>query len=92
MTFIQIAPGTKCDIFFSEPNLTVDFTAPNSMREVLGFNARVLGPGYNVSDNIISINNTNTIFVHYDLMKDLFVNAKIFDSYLQFLSRCCTRI
>lgn len=73
ITISTVIPQLKSAIEIA-PNFTVDFTEPNSINTVLGFDAKVLNPGYNTSDNIININRTNTIFVNCDLVTGCYVN------------------
>ena len=47
-------------------NYKVDFTAPNSINTVLGFNSITYSEGNHNSENIIEILPVNSIFVHVD--------------------------
>lgn len=73
MSITSVIPQLKSAIEVA-PNFAVDFTEPNSINTVLGFNARVLEHGFNISDNIVNINRTNTIFINCDLVASSYVN------------------
>jgi len=73
ITITSVIPQLKSAIDIA-PNFAVDFTEPNSVNTVLGFDAKVLIQGYNISDNIVNINRTNTIFINCDLVTGSYVN------------------
>ena len=63
--------------FIMKNNYRIDFTVPNSIREVLGFNSRLLGgaDGYYSKDQIINILNVNSVFVNCDLINNSYSNG-----------------
>lgn len=69
-----IAPELKAFIKISH-KFSVDFTAPNSLNNLLGFKNRVLNPGRNIGDEIVKINDVNSIFVNCDLISESYVNG-----------------
>ena len=75
ITISQIVPQLKSSITIAN-NFTVDFTAPNSINSILGFNSQVLNAGLHISENIVNINSTNSIFVNCDLISTSYVNGQ----------------
>ena len=53
----------------------VDFNVNNSIRTVLGFNAKSYGSGYHESENIVNILSVNTILVEASCINGSFVNG-----------------
>lgn len=78
ITISSIIPQLKSSITIAA-NYTVNFTVPNSINVILGFNARILNPGAAaatfISDNIVNINKVNSILVNCDLISDSYVNG-----------------
>ena len=74
ITISTVVPQLKSMIHI-EPNFTVDFTKPNSINHILGFDAKILNAGDYISDNIVNINKTNSIFVNCDLISDSYLNG-----------------
>ena len=56
-------------------NVQVDFTAPNSIRTVLGFDANVYGIGRPLSEHTVNIMHVNSIFVHTNVIGSAYVNG-----------------
>ena len=56
-------------------NVQVDFTTPNSIRTVLGFNSHVYGVGRHLSEHTVDIMRVNSIFVHTDVIGSAYVNG-----------------
>jgi hypothetical protein len=56
------------------PNYQVDFSGPNSIGSVLGFET-VIGHGYNVSPKIVDIIQVNSILVNIDIIMGSYVNG-----------------
>lgn len=56
-------------------NYSVDFTVPNSINTILGFKDKVLNAGTQISDSIVNISKTNTIYVNCDLISSSYVNG-----------------
>jgi hypothetical protein len=46
----------------------IDFTYPNSINGILGFSARLVEGTYNISDDVVNINNVSTIYIKCDLV------------------------
>src|SRR6266853_1812507 len=57
-------------------NYTVDFTKPNSLRLLLGFDSIILNAAYNQSTNIINIQVFNNILINTVLCNGLYINSK----------------
>lgn len=58
-----------------EPNYKVDFTTPNSIRSVLGFNSQIYSSGYNESVNIVNILNVNSLRITSDIIGASYSNG-----------------
>ena len=69
-----IVPQLKSQILI-KANFTVDFTKPNSINNILGFNSKILNTGTHISDEIVNINNTNSLFINCDLISESYVNG-----------------
>ena len=52
----------------------IDFTTPNSVRTVLGFNAKVYSSGYNEAENIVEILSISSLKVTSDIISSSYVN------------------
>ena len=72
---ISVVPAQLKTSIKIGPNFTVDFTVPNSINTLLGFNSEILYPATNISENIANINVTNTVFVNCDLITSSYVNG-----------------
>ena len=57
------------------PNFKVDFTTPNSIRTVLGFDSQVFSEGHNESDNIVNIMSVNSLRVTSDIIGSSYTNG-----------------
>ena len=53
----------------------VDFTTANSLRTVLGFNAKIYAEGYNESENIVNIMSVSSLRVTNDLISGSYNNG-----------------
>lgn len=65
-------PTNKVQIRFNYDNVSIDFTRPNTLREILGFNSQILGPFPTVpfnrlADNVARFNSVNFLIIHSDL-------------------------
>ena len=56
-------------------NVLVDFTIPNSIRTVLGFDGAIYGKGRHLSENTVNIMRVNSIFVHTNVIGSTYVNG-----------------
>ena len=59
-------------IRFEDVNTSIDFTQPDTCRDILGFNSRIVGPFVTVpreeiADNVAAFNTVNYFVVHSDL-------------------------
>jgi hypothetical protein len=62
-------------VSIEHPHYKVDFGVPNSIGSVLGFEAVVIGLGYNESSNIVNIMQVNSILVNIDIIMGSYVNG-----------------
>ena len=53
----------------------VDFTTPNSIRTVLGFDAKIYKSGRHLSEHTVNIMRVNSIFVHTNIIGSTYVNG-----------------
>ena len=56
-------------------NAQVDFSIPNSIRTVLGFNAQIYKSGRHLSEHTVNIMRVNSIFVHTNVIGSTYVNG-----------------
>ena len=54
---------------------TVDFTIKDSLRELLGFDARIYKKGRHVSEHVVNIMSVNSILLHCDIIAGSYVNG-----------------
>ena len=62
----------KVEIRLNYDDVSIDFTQPNTFREILGFNSQVVGPYATVprnilADNVAAFNQVNYFIIHSDL-------------------------
>ena len=62
-------------VSIENPNYKVDFSDDNSIASLLGFEKKVIGLGYNESDNIVNIMPVNSILVNIDIIMGSYVNG-----------------
>lgn len=76
-TSIQIQPNivTLKAILTLLNGYQADFNVENSLRHILGFNARVYTVPYQESDNVVNILNINSIHVIVDLISGSYING-----------------
>jgi hypothetical protein len=75
--YISITPNAstlRC-ILTLENKYRVDFTHPNSLSSVLGFNNKIYSDGYNASENVVNIITINSIFANTDIVGGSYVNG-----------------
>ena len=53
----------------------VDFNIPNSIRTVLGFDAKIYPKGRHLSEHTVNIMRVNSIFVHTNVIGSTYVNG-----------------
>ena len=58
-------------------NYQVDFTSPNSMRHMLGFNQAIYTARYQESENVVNIMNINSILVNINIITGSYVNGRM---------------
>jgi len=76
--YITVSPNTstlKSIIDVTNAYYKIDFTIPNSLRTILGFDAKILSQGHNISDYIVNIIDFNSIFVNCDCITGSYVNG-----------------
>ena len=69
-----IVPELKACINVAQ-NFSVDFTLTGSINTLLGFSNKILGAGSNTADDIIKINDINSILINCDLITNSYVNG-----------------
>ena len=69
-----IVPELKACIKIAQ-GFSVDFTLAGSINFLLGFSNSVLSPGINIADDIIKINDINSILINCDLITNSYVNG-----------------
>jgi hypothetical protein len=67
--------NTFQSIMIINGNVKVDFTIPNSIRTVLGFNSAIYAKGRHLSEHNVNIMKINSIFVHTDIIGSTYVNG-----------------
>ena len=74
ITITEVYPQLKCNVNIGE-NWQIDFSATYSIGKVLGFTGKVYNAGDHLSEEIVNINSTNSIFVNCDLISASYVNG-----------------
>ena len=73
--------ATAKAVFKLTPNYRIDFTVPNSIRTVLGFESRIVGgvlnQKYYPGDSIVNILNVSTVMVNCDLVNNSYNNGVV---------------
>ena len=64
-------------VSIENPSYKVDFSVPNTIGSVLGFDTVVIGFGYNESSNIVNIMQVNSILVNIDIIMGSYVNGSL---------------
>ena len=75
---IILSPNTntlKCVLDIKYANYQIDFAVKNSLRKVLGFDARIYEHGRYNSENLVDIKCVNVILVHCDIIGASRVNG-----------------
>ena len=62
-------------IMIISASVQVDFTVPQSIRTVLGFDSKVYKKGRHLSEHSVDIMRVNSIFVHTDVIGSTYVNG-----------------
>ena len=75
--FINISANTNTlkSVLIIEPGYQVDFTQPNSLSKVLGFNSLKYEEGFHESENVVNILTINSILVNIDIIAGSYVNG-----------------
>jgi hypothetical protein len=66
----------KSVIEIKRDELRIDFTKPNTVREMLGFESKLLLKGYNVSDNTVQITSSSSILIKCSIISGSYHNGK----------------
>src|SRR5438093_185398 len=66
---------TKSYINITKPDYKVDFSKPNTLRDMLGFTSQILSTGFSVSNNVVQITNLTAIMIHCDLIYGSYVSG-----------------
>lgn len=71
--------ATLKSVFQITGTYAIDFTVPNSLNSLLGFNNEIVGgaPGYYSGENIVNILNVNSILVNCDLINNSYNNGAL---------------
>ena len=79
-TAIELIPNrsTLKTIITIKPGYKVSFENDNTIRNILGFNRKVLNAGSHESENIANILDVNTILVHLNIITGSYVNGNPF--------------
>jgi hypothetical protein len=70
--------STLKTVFKLKPNYRIDFTQPNSIRSILGFDSRIVGgtnDKYYSGDHVVNILTVNTVLVNCDLINNSYNNG-----------------
>lgn len=75
ISFTEDSSTSKTRLRFNYPNVYVDFSQPNTFREILGFNSAIYGPFAGaplsiLADKTAAFNQLNYFLIHSDLVKD----------------------
>ena len=62
-------------VSIEDSSYKVDFSVPNTIGSVLGFDRVMIGFGYNESSNIVNIMQVNSILVNIDIIMGSYVNG-----------------
>jgi hypothetical protein len=76
--YITLSANTstmKSTLDITNSDYKINFTIPNSLRSILGFDSIILSKGYNISQDIVNIAEFNSIFVNCDCITESFVNG-----------------
>lgn len=80
ITFVEEVAQLKVSIKLAR-GCQVDFSYPNSINYVLGFDPKIItGDGKHYGENIVNINNVNTLFVNCDIIGNSYSNGKTISS------------
>ena len=75
--FINISANTNTlkSVLIIEPGYQEDFTQPNSLSKVLGFNSLKYEEGFHESENVVNILTINSILVNIDIIAGSYING-----------------
>ena len=65
----------KSFIDISDTKYKVDFTDRTTIKNLLGFNSKILNSGYNISDSTVQIATASSILIHCDIISGSFHNG-----------------
>lgn len=69
--------NTLKSVLTIQGNYEVDFTVPNSINTVLGFDAKKYTKGIHESESIVNIININSIYVHNNLISHSYIDGSL---------------
>ena len=67
--------NTFQSILIVNGSVQVDFTGDKSIRDILGFEAKIFGKGRHLSKNTVNIMRINSIFLHTDVISSTYLNG-----------------
>ena len=76
--YINITPNTqtlKSIIIITNSKCKINFTGPNTIAPIFGFDNIILDKKYNESKNVVNIISINSIFVNVDIINGSYVNG-----------------
>lgn len=80
ITFVEEYAQLKVSIKLAR-GCQVDFSYPNSVNYILGFDPKIVsGDGKHYGENIVNINNVNTLFVNCNVIGNSYSNGKTISS------------
>ena len=65
----------KSFVEITNPIFTVNFQKDKTIRNLLGFNPKIISQGYNISDSTVQITKTSAILIHSDLISGSYNNG-----------------
>ena len=77
--YINISVNTtnsKTIVNITKSQYLVDFTKPGTLREIFGFDSKIIATGYNLSDRVIQITNITSINIEFDLCEGSYVDGE----------------
>jgi hypothetical protein len=86
---VELQPNVntlKCVLKISKPNYSVSFQGDSTLKEMLGFDSKIYGPGSHEGVNNVDILKVNSILVHCDLIGGSYVNGQNFPTLYSFFA------
>ena len=84
--YIMISANTNTlrSILMLENNYQVDFSQPNSISSVLGFNNNIYTQEFQESENVVNILDINSLLVNLDIISGSYVNGATLNTIYSF--------